>query len=94
MRTFCELAFKEADITIEWQGEGENEKGICSKTGKILIEVDPVYYRLAEVDTLLGDPTKARTKLGWNPRSTSFEKLVKIMMQHDLDYVKRIHHAK
>lgn len=94
VRTFCELAFKEADITIEWQGEGENEKGICSKTGKILIEVDPVYYRLAEVDTLLGDPTKARTKLGWNPRSTSFEKLVKIMMQHDLDYVKRIHHAK
>lgn len=94
VRTFCELAFKEAGITLEWQGENENEKGICKATGKVIIEVDPNYYRLAEVETLLGDPTKARTKLGWNPRKTSFEELVKIMMQHDLEYVKKIHNAK
>lgn len=94
VRTFCELAFKEAGITVVWEGEAENEKGICKETGKTLIEVDPNYYRLAEVDTLLGNPDKARTKLGWNPRKTSFEELVKIMMQHDLEYVKRIHNAK
>lgn len=88
VRQFCELAFKEADIEIEWKGENENEKGICKTTGKVLIEVDPDYYRPAEVETLLGDPTKARTQLGWNPRKTSFEELVKIMMKHDLEYVK------
>jgi GDPmannose 4,6-dehydratase len=87
VRRFCELAFKEADYTIKWEGKAENEKGLCAKTGKVLIEVDPNYYRLAEVETLLGDPTKARTQLGWNPQKTSFEELVKIMVQHDLDYV-------
>lgn len=87
VREFCELAFAEANITIKWEGENEAEKGICDKTGKTLIEIDPNYYRLAEVETLLGDPTKAKNNLGWNPRNTSFEKLVKIMMQHDLDYV-------
>lgn len=88
VRQFCELAFKEANIDIEWKGENENEKGICKATGKVLIEVDSDYYRPAEVETLLGDPTKARTQLGWNPRKTSFEELVKIMMKHDLEYVK------
>jgi GDPmannose 4,6-dehydratase len=88
VRTFCELAFKEAKIELEWKGKNENEKGICKATGKILIEIDPSYYRLSEVETLLGDPTKARTQLGWNPRKTSFEELVKIMMKHDLEYVK------
>lgn len=88
VRTFCELAFLEAGITLEWKGENENEKGICKATGQILIEVDPTYYRPSEVETLLGDPTKARTQLGWNPRKTSFEELVKIMMKHDLEYVK------
>ena len=89
VRYFCELAFKEAGIVLEWQGEDENEKGICKATGKILIEIDSNYYRPAEVDTLLGDPTKARTQLGWNPNQTSIEELVKIMMQHDLNYVVR-----
>jgi GDPmannose 4,6-dehydratase len=88
VRQFCELAFKEAGIELEWKGENENEKGICKATGKVLIEVDPEYYRPAEVETLLGDPTKARTQLGWNPRKTSFEELVKIMMKHDLEFVK------
>lgn len=88
VRTFCELAFKEAGMELEWKGKNENEKGICKATGKILIEIDPSYYRLSEVETLLGDPTKARTQLGWNPRKTSFEELVKIMMKHDLEYVK------
>ena len=88
VRTFCELAFKEAGMELEWKGKNENEKGICKATGKILIEIDPSYYRLSEVETLLGYPTKARTQLGWNPRKTSFEELVKIMMKHDLEYVK------
>jgi GDPmannose 4,6-dehydratase len=87
VREFCELAFAEANITLIWEGENEAEKGICSKTGKVLIEIDPNYYRLAEVETLLGNPTKAKTNLGWNPQNTSFKQLVKIMMQHDLDYV-------
>jgi GDPmannose 4,6-dehydratase len=87
VRRFCELAFKEAGYELKWEGSAENEKGLCSKTGQVLIEVDPAYYRLAEVETLLGDPTKARTQLGWNPQKTSFEELVKIMVQHDLDYV-------
>jgi len=89
VREFCELAFKEAGISIIWQGENENERGICKETGVVLIEVDPNYYRPAEVETLLGDPTKARTQLGWNPTRTSFEELVKIMVSHDMEYVKR-----
>jgi len=89
VREFCELAFKQVGINIKWEGENENEKGICSETGKVIIEVDPNYYRPAEVETLLGDPTKARTQLGWNPTRTSFEELVKIMVTHDLEYVKR-----
>jgi GDPmannose 4,6-dehydratase len=89
VREFCELAFKEVGITIFWEGTNENEKGICKETGRILIEVDPNYYRPAEVETLLGDPNKAKNQLGWNPTRTSFEELVKIMVQHDLDYVKR-----
>ncbi|WP_035676741.1 GDP-mannose 4,6-dehydratase [Flavobacterium limnosediminis] len=89
VRYFCELAFKEAGIEIEWQGENENEKGICKATGKVIIEIDPNYYRPAEVESLLGDPTNARTKLGWNPSKTSIEELVKIMMSHDLNYVSR-----
>ena len=88
VRTFCELAFQEIGIELEWKGENEAEKGFCKATGKILIEVDPKYYRPSEVETLLGDPTKAKTQLGWNPRKTSFEQLVKIMMSHDLEYVK------
>ena len=89
VREFCELTFKEVGISIVWEGTNENEKGICKETGKVLIEVDPNYYRPAEVETLLGDPSKAKNQLGWNPTRTSFEELVKIMVQHDLDYVKR-----
>ncbi|WP_397362223.1 GDP-mannose 4,6-dehydratase [Olleya sp. R77988] len=87
VREFCELAFKEANITIKWEGKTEAEKGVCAKTGKVLIEIDPNYYRLAEVETLLGDPTKAKTNLGWNPNKTSFSELVSIMMQHDLKLI-------
>ncbi len=92
VREFCELAFKEADITITWEGEGEQEKGVDAKTGKTLIEIDPNYYRLAEVETLLGNPEKAKQNLGWNPRQTSFQQLVEIMMAHDLKYVKNQPH--
>lgn len=84
VREFCTLAFAEAGITLRWEGEGVNEKGIDTATGKVLVEVDPKYFRPAEVEQLLGDPTKARTLLGWNPTKTSFAELVKRMAQHDL----------
>jgi GDPmannose 4,6-dehydratase len=87
VREFCELAFNEAGITIKWEGEGKAEKGIDEKTGKTLIQIDPNYYRLAEVETLLGNPAKAKQNLGWNPNKTSFKQLVEIMMAHDLKYV-------
>lgn len=93
VREFCELAFAEAGIKIEWKGKGEDEKGIDAKTGKVLIEIDTNYYRLAEVETLLGDPQKAKTNLGWNPTKTSFEELVKIMMAHDLEHVHQSKHV-
>lgn len=88
VRDFCKLSFAEADIEIEFKGEGINEKGYNKATGEILIEVDPRYFRPTEVATLLGDPTKAKTVLGWNPHKTSFNDLVKIMMKHDMEYVK------
>lgn len=84
VREFCTLAFKYAGIELKWEGEGVNEKGIDVKTGKILVEVDEKYFRPAEVEQLLGDATKAQTLLGWNPRKTSFEDLVKIMVESDL----------
>ncbi|HAQ62280.1 TPA: GDP-mannose 4,6-dehydratase [Candidatus Delongbacteria bacterium] len=89
VREFTELAFKEAGIELIWQGEGVNEKGIDKQTGKVLVEVDPQYFRPCEVEQLLGDPTKAKTLLGWNPTSTSFEELVKIMIKSDLKLVER-----
>lgn len=89
VRDFCKYAFKEAGIELEFKGEGVDEKGYNKATGECLIEVDPKYFRPAEVETLLGDPTKAKTTLGWNPRKTSFEELVKIMMKHDMDFVVR-----
>lgn len=84
VRDFCTLAFKYAGIELKWQGEGVNEKGIDVKTGKVLVEVDPKFFRPAEVEQLLGDPTKAQKELGWNPRKTSFEDLVRIMVESDL----------
>ena len=91
VREFCTLAFKEAGIDLRWKGEGVEEKGIDVLTGKILVEVDPKYFRPAEVEQLLGDPTKAKTLLGWNPTRTSFEELVKIMVTHDMRFVKKLH---
>ncbi|AUR53127.1 GDP-mannose 4,6-dehydratase [Aquella oligotrophica] len=90
VREFTELAFKVAGIDIEWRGEGINEQGVCRQSGQVLVEVDPKYFRPTEVDTLLGNPAKARELLGWNPTKTSFEQLVKIMTTHDLDYVEKI----
>lgn len=89
VREFCELAFKEANIDIHWEGKGIHEKGICGKTRRILIELDPKYHRPAEVETLLGDPTRAKNELGWNPNKTSLKELVSIMMKHDLEYVQK-----
>lgn len=87
VREFADLAFREAGINIEWQGHGVDEKGIDTSTGKTLVEVDPYYFRPTEVDMLLGDPTKAKQKLGWNPRRTSFEELVRKMVRHDIKLV-------
>ena len=87
VREFCSLAFAEAGITLRWEGSGIDEKGIDTATGRVLVEVDPKYFRPAEVETLLGDPSKAVRKLGWNPHKTSFEELVKIMVKHDWDDV-------
>jgi GDPmannose 4,6-dehydratase len=87
VREFCTLAFKYAGIELKWEGEGVNEKGIDVSTGRVLVEVDEKYFRPAEVEQLLGDATKAQTLLGWNPRKTSFEDLVKIMVEHDLKTV-------
>lgn len=84
VRGFCNLAFHYAGINLIWEGTGTEEKGINKDTGEIIIEVDPKLFRPTEVETLLGDPTKAKTVLGWNPRKTSFADLVKIMVQHDL----------
>jgi len=89
VREFTTLAFKEAGIELEWQGEGVDEKGIDKETSRILVEVDPKYFRPSEVELLLGDPTKARTVLGWNPTQTSFEELVKIMIKSDMKLVER-----
>ena len=89
VKEFCELAFEEVGIKIKWEGEGISEKGINEGTGEVVIEVDPRYFRPSEVETLLGDPTKARTVLGWNPRKTSFKDLVKIMVKHDIEFVER-----
>lgn len=88
VREFCELAFKEVGINIRWEGEGIDEKGIDEKTNQVLIEVDPQYFRPTEVDQLLGDPTKAIEKLGWNPTQTPFKTLVKEMVREDLELVK------
>ena len=91
VREFCTLAFKEVGIELRWEGKGVEEKGIDVNTGRELVAVDPKYFRPAEVEQLLGDPTKAKTMLGWNPRKTSFPELVKIMVQHDKKFVKKLY---
>lgn len=91
VREFCTLAFREAGIGLRWEGTGIEEKGVDVATGRIWVEVDPKYFRPAEVDQLLGDPTKAKTLLGWNPRKTSFEELVRIMVRQDMRSVRKRH---
>lgn len=90
VREFCTLAFAEAGINLRWEGEGVEEKGIDTATDRVLVEVDPKYFRPSEVEQLLGDPTKARTLLGWNPTQTSFPELVKKMVAHDMRFVRKL----
>lgn len=87
VRDFCYLAFKHVGIELEFQGEGMDEKGVDKATGKVLVEVSPDFYRPTDVVNLWGDPTKARATLGWNPNRTSFEELVKIMVDSDMKKV-------
>ncbi len=91
VREFATLAFRNVGIELRWEGEGIDEKGIDVATGRVLVEVDPKYFRPAEVEQLLGDPTKARTLLGWNPSKTSFEELVRIMSEHDMKFVRKLY---
>lgn len=83
IREFCELAFKETGVDIEWQGTGVKETGVDKKTGKVLISINPDFFRPSEVDLLLGDPTRAEKELGWE-RQVDFPGLVKLMVEHDL----------
>lgn len=90
VRTLCSLAFAEAGVPLEWKGTGKDEKGHCKKTGRILVEVDPRYYRPAEVDHLRGDPSLAWKKLGWEP-TTTFEDMIQEMVQEDLRREQDLH---
>lgn len=87
VREFATLAFRYVGIELEWQGEGEREKGIDKATGKVLVEVSPDFYRPTDVVNLWGDPTKAKQTLNWNPLKTPFEDLVKIMVEYDMKKV-------
>ncbi len=91
VREFATLAFREAGIELEWQGKDLDEKGIDRDTGHVLVEVDAKFFRPCEVDMLLGDPTKAREKLGWNPTQTSFDELVRRMVRHDMRFVRKLY---
>lgn len=84
VRDFTEKAFAVAGMEIRWEGSGIEEKGYDKKTGKLLVSVNPEWFRPTDVDNLLGDPTKARTVLGWNPQKTSYEELIGIMVEHDM----------
>lgn len=87
VREFATLAFHYAGIEVEWQGEGLDEKGINKTDGQVIVEVSPDFYRPTDVVNLWGDPTKAKTELGWNPMKTSFEELVELMTKHDMEKV-------
>ena len=89
VREFTTLAFAHDGIDLDWQGTGLEEKGIDRATGKVLVEVNPAWFRPTDVDNLWGDPTKAKTVLGWNPQKTSYEQLCAIMADHDLQLAKR-----
>ncbi len=89
VRDFTEKAFAANGIALRWEGNGIDEKGYDSQTGKMLVCVNPQWFRPTDVDNLLGDPTKARTVLGWDPQKTSYEELIKIMAEHDRMLAKR-----
>lgn len=89
VREFTTLAFANDGIELKWKGEGMEEKGYDKKTGKMLVCVNPKWYRPTDVVNLWGDPTKAKTKLGWNPQKTSYEQLCAIMAEHDLQLAKK-----
>lgn len=98
VREFCDLAFREVGITLRFEGEGQDEKGICVAgpehlVGKTLVEVSPDFYRPTDVVNLWGDPAKARKELGWNPGKTTFEQLVRLMVQSDMRKVAADHAA-
>jgi GDPmannose 4,6-dehydratase len=88
VREFVELSFKEVGVTIAWEGKGEDELGKCAETGRVLVEIDPRYYRPTEVDLLLGDPTKAKEKLGWTA-TVQLEQLVEEMVREDMICIAR-----
>ncbi|MCK4825067.1 GDP-mannose 4,6-dehydratase, partial [bacterium] len=88
VREFVERAFYETNISIKWEGEGVKEKGICKKTGKTLVEVSPRYFRPTEADILVGDYSKAKKELGWEPK-VKFDELVKIMVKADYEFLKK-----
>lgn len=94
VRDFTEKAFAANDIHIRWEGKGLDEKGYDKETGKMLVCVNPAWFRPTDVDNLLGDPTKAKTVLGWNPQKTSYEELIRIMAEHDRKMAKRERAAK
>ena len=94
VREFATLAFRYVGIDLEWRGEGLHEEGVDRATGRVLVAVDESFFRPAEVETLLGDPTKARERLGWNPRMTPFEELVKRMVESDLKLFAKEEHKK
>ena len=88
VRTFAEKVFERLGMPLEWRGKGEAEQGIDKNSGRVVIRIDPKYFRPAEVDLLLGDPTKARRQLGWELK-TSFEQLVEMMVEADLKQAER-----
>lgn len=89
VRDFTEKAFAANGITIRWEGAGLDERGYDAASGKLLVKVNPAWFRPTDVDNLLGDPTKAKTVLGWNPEKTSYEELVRIMAEHDRELAKQ-----
>jgi len=93
VRDFVDFAFSELGITLEWKGNGIDEKGVDTATGKILVEVDPRYFRPAEVELLIGDPSKAKEKLGWKPE-VPLKELVSMMVKHDLQEAEKELHLK
>ena len=93
VRDFITMSFKESGINLSWEGKGIEEKGINNADGKTLIEIDPCYFRPAEVELLIGDPSKAKAKLGWQPK-VQLPELVKMMMDHDIEQAKQELHLK